>query len=177
MIVNAFERFEDIPGFATVVPLEELERNDRNLNIRRYADNAPLPEPHDVRAHLEGVCRSEVEDLAPLFQAHGFDPTTLFQERDARYLDFKPGVASKADIKARIEADVKVKAREDLVKVAFDTWGGKNQDHLVGLPRAMDLMAVRAALLAGFVDAIVPLGLLDRFHVAGVAARGGGRAV
>jgi len=53
-IVNAFERFEDIPGFAAIVPVPELEKNDWNLNIRRYADNAPPPEPHDVRAHLAG---------------------------------------------------------------------------------------------------------------------------
>ena len=29
---------------------KELQENDDNLNIRRYADNAPPPEPHDVRA-------------------------------------------------------------------------------------------------------------------------------
>jgi len=28
--------------------------NDVNLNIHRYADNAPPPEPHDVRAHVVG---------------------------------------------------------------------------------------------------------------------------
>ena len=32
----------------------ELEREDFNLNIRRYVDNSPPPEPHDVRAHLHG---------------------------------------------------------------------------------------------------------------------------
>jgi type I restriction enzyme M protein len=42
-IVSAFERFEDIKDFAVVVPKAELERNDWNLNIRRYADNAPPP--------------------------------------------------------------------------------------------------------------------------------------
>lgn len=44
-IANGFERYENIPGFATVVPISELERNDWNQNIRGYADNAPPPEP------------------------------------------------------------------------------------------------------------------------------------
>ena len=36
--------------------------NDCNLNIRRYVDNSPPPEPHDVRAHLlGGVPVAEVE--------------------------------------------------------------------------------------------------------------------
>ena len=35
-------------------PATSCAANDDNLNIRRYADNAPPPEPHDVRAHLHG---------------------------------------------------------------------------------------------------------------------------
>ena len=54
-VVSAFRRGEDIPGFAAVVTHEDLKANDYNLNIRRYADNAPPPEPHDVRAHLDAV--------------------------------------------------------------------------------------------------------------------------
>jgi hypothetical protein len=53
-IVSTYHAFRDVPGYAAVVPVEEIEANDWNLNIRRYADNAPPPEPHDVRAHLVG---------------------------------------------------------------------------------------------------------------------------
>ena len=49
--------------------------NDDNLNIRRYADNAPPPEPHDVRAHLYGgVPNAELEAKRDLFETHGLDP-------------------------------------------------------------------------------------------------------
>ena len=76
-IVSAYRAFADIPGYATVVTHEELAANDVNLNIRRYADNAPPPEPQDVRAHLHGgVPRAEVDAKAPLFTAHGFSPRT-----------------------------------------------------------------------------------------------------
>jgi type I restriction enzyme M protein len=171
-IVSAFERYEDIPGFAAIVPVAELQKNDWNLNIRRYADNAPPPEPHDVRAHLAGgVPKAEVEDQRPLFEAHGFDPKTLLVDRDARYFDFRPDLAAKADIKARIGADPAVKAKESLVTAAFETWWKRNADRLVGLPETNDLMAVRAEFLKTFVDALVPVGLLDRFHVTGVVAR------
>jgi type I restriction-modification system DNA methylase subunit len=45
-------------------PPPTLAENDYNLNIRRYADNAPPPEPHDVRAHLHGgVWEDSVFDL------------------------------------------------------------------------------------------------------------------
>ena len=63
-IVSTYDRFEDVPGYARRVPLEEISSpaNDWNLNIRRYVDNSPPPELHDVRAHLlGGVPVAEVE--------------------------------------------------------------------------------------------------------------------
>ncbi len=44
----------DVPAYARRVPVEEIAAEDYNCNIRRYVDNAPPPEPHDVRAHLHG---------------------------------------------------------------------------------------------------------------------------
>ena len=44
----------DVPAYARRVPVEEIAAEDFNCNIRRYVDNAPPPEPHDVRAHLHG---------------------------------------------------------------------------------------------------------------------------
>jgi type I restriction enzyme M protein len=53
-IVHTFETFAEVPGFSAVISNTRLRENDYILNIRRYADNAPPPEPHDVRAHLLG---------------------------------------------------------------------------------------------------------------------------
>ncbi|HUT92389.1 MAG TPA: N-6 DNA methylase [Thermoguttaceae bacterium] len=90
-IVSAYRAFADIPGYASVVALADLEANDFNLNIRRYADNAPPPEPHDVRAHLVGgVPKAEVEAKRDLFDAHKFDPAVVFVQRDRDYCDLGP---------------------------------------------------------------------------------------
>ena len=135
-IVSAYQRFEDIPGFAKVVSKQELEENDWNLNIRRYADNAPPPEPHDVRAHLVGgVPKAEVEAQAALFEAHGFDPDAVFQERDEKYLDFKNGLNGNGDLGATVEADEGVREREAALCVAFDRWWKKALKRIVRILR------------------------------------------
>ena len=80
-IVSTFDRFEDVPGYARRVALAEIggPANDWNLNIRRYVDNSPPPEPHDVRAHLRGgVPAAEVEAKRVLFDALGFDAGHAF---------------------------------------------------------------------------------------------------
>ncbi|MDP2025514.1 N-6 DNA methylase [Sulfuriferula sp.] len=55
----------DVPAYARRVPVEEIAAEDYNCNIRRYVDNAPPPEPHDVRAHLHGgVPVAEIDALS-----------------------------------------------------------------------------------------------------------------
>lgn len=81
-IVSTFEEFKPIPGYAAVISRQEMADNDYNCNIRRYADNAPPPEPQDVRAHLlGGIPQAEVEAKRPLLMAHGLDPMRMLEER------------------------------------------------------------------------------------------------
>ncbi len=171
-IVSTFETFTDVPGYAKVVSQDDLVRNDYNLNIRRYADNAPLPEPQDVRAHvLGGVPKAEVEAQAELFDSHGFDPTHLLVGRDEHYYGFAPDLAQRSDIKRRVEADMGVNEREAALSSVLESWWIAHQDRLLRLSASGDLMAVRAEFLETFGEALVPVGLLDRFKVSGVIAR------
>ena len=68
-IVHAYRAGCDLPAYARRVPVSEIAAEDFNCNIRRYVDNAPPPEPHDVRAHLHGgVPVSEIDALAHFWQ-------------------------------------------------------------------------------------------------------------
>jgi len=170
-IVSAHRAFADIPSYATVVTREDLAANDDSLNIRRYADNAPPPEPQDVRAHLHGgVPRAEVAAKAPLFTAHGFSPERIFAARDAAYLDFYPGI-SKAGLKVRVITDEGVQAREAELRAALDRWWEQHAALVADLPSTKSLMTVRRTLLESFIAELEPVGLLDRFQLAGVVVR------
>ena len=170
-IVSAWEAFEDVPGFAQVVSRQELRENDDNLNIRRYADNAPPPEPHDVRAHLHGgVPKAEVKAKKKLFEAHGLKPGRLLKERDERYLDFVDGLTEKADLKKRLDADEGMATREKALTDAVESWWKQSQERFLSLPKTQGLMPLRAHLLTSFEKEVGAVGLLDRFQVTGVIA-------
>jgi type I restriction enzyme M protein len=170
-ITSAFDAFENIPGYAAVVTREDIKSNDWNLNIRRYADNAPPPEPQDVRAHLlGGIPKAEVETKNGLLDAHGLKITTIFVERDADYYDFDPTLTERGNIKKSIEAGKGIGQREARIKTAFDQWWEKHKQSLIDLPKTKSLMEVRTDLLEAFVSDVTPVGLLDRFKVAGVIA-------
>ncbi len=170
-IVSTYEAFKDVPGYASVATKDDLAANDWNLNIRRYADNAPPPEPQDVRAHLYGgVPRAEIDAFKDLFAAHGFDPAVVFVPRDAAYVDFAPVLAGREAIRGVVAGAAGVVAIEKCVTGAFASWWKKARGRLKALPDTRDLMQARAELLASFGKALAPAGLLDRYQVSGALA-------
>ncbi|MFF0102755.1 N-6 DNA methylase [Micromonospora sp. NPDC005257] len=170
-IVYAYEAFTDIPGYARVMTREELRENDDNLNIRRYADNAPPPEPHDVRAHLHGgVPKAEVADKSGLFGAHGFTTDAVFVDRENAYYDFTPGV-DRAALAALVKHHAGVRAREAAMTAAQESWWEEHRKLVIELPSTRRLMAARTELIESFITALLPVGLLDRFQIAGVIVR------
>ncbi|MEV6299850.1 class I SAM-dependent DNA methyltransferase [Actinoplanes sp. NPDC051861] len=166
-IAAAFEEYKDIPGFARVVDMAELRENDFNLNIRRYVDNTPPSEPQDVRAHLQGgVPKAEVADKTHLFAAFAIDPAALFGEKDADYYDFLPeGWQATAERLPALTTAAEVRLSD-----AFTDWWVRHSKRLIELPDSGKVMEIRAELLASFVAELLPLGVLDRFQLAGVVA-------
>ena len=53
-ILSVYDAFVDEKRYSKVVDMDEIRKNDYNLNIRRYAGTSPPPEPFDVKAILHG---------------------------------------------------------------------------------------------------------------------------
>jgi type I restriction enzyme M protein len=169
-IASTFHAFEAIPGYSAIVDVSEImgEAHGGSLNIRRYADNSPPPEPHDVRAHLHGgVPEAEILALQPLFSAHGFDPAHVFGKAKAGLCAFTDGIQTRGDLRAAVEADPGVTAKEDSLNKALDSWWQKAAARLEKLPATRDPMIIRAEFLTSFHKALHSVGLLDRFQIAG----------
>ncbi len=169
-IVTTFHKWLPIPGYSTVVAVDTLLAAEANLNIRRYVDNAPAPEPQDVRAHLHGgVPKAEVAAREDLFSTFGVDVHSLFADRkpaDAGYYDFLPeGPKATAERITRLAAK-----REEELRAAYRFWWEAHAKLVEDLPVHRKLMLLRNDLLASFTGALVPLGVLDTFTTAGVIA-------
>lgn len=174
-ITTAYDEFRRIDGLSDVVDIATLRANDYNLNIRRYVDNAPPPEPHDVRAHLlGGVPKAEVEAKASRFAAHGLDPNELFVARDAQYFDFRNELSRRVDLKPAIEGNAGLQAREAALRDAFETWWHLHSPRITALAGKLDnsaaLVELRGELLNSFSQTLEGIGLLDPFQVRGIVA-------
>ncbi|MFF3439613.1 N-6 DNA methylase [Streptosporangium sp. NPDC002721] len=166
-IVRIYEEWREVGGFSRAVPVDELLDDGANLNIRRWVDNTPEPEPQDVSAHLYGgIPRAEVEALTPVFAAYGLDPGAFFADPGDGYLDFLPeGHQATA---ARV--DSLAGDREEVFRAAVDTWWREHAVLLKELPNGGASMAARASLISSFCKTVDSVPLLDEFTAAGIVA-------
>jgi len=173
-IVSTYEAFAEADSFSRIVSLDELRENDYNLNIRRYADNAPPPEPQDVRAHLMGgIPLKEVQAKQSLFDAQGLDPMDLLAPITGEddYVDFRENLTDKPGIKSAIEQNDGVRHKEARLKDTFETWWQQRGTHIAQLSgNGQQLSALRDDLIGTFTHALDPIGVLDRFAVRGIIA-------
>lgn len=177
-IVSAYRSFKDIPDFARVVSRDELKQNADNLNIRRYVDTTPPPEPQDVRAHLRGgVPKAEIVAKGELFSSHGFVVTHVFAERDTDYYDFDPKIETKRQLKEMIESDSGLLAAEAAVTDAIEKWWVTEQSRLDGLASTAHLVPLRREFLTSFAEALASTKMLDRFQIDGIIASWWGKAL
>lgn len=160
-------------GYSKLIDVATIAANEYTLNIRRYVDNTPLPEPEDVKAHLiGGVPIVEIEavqnTLAPKFD---FDGYQLFQDKNEYYKDF--AITDKAEIKLRVEEDSNVnKTLTELGIHLAEWWQLAKEDFSMLAPNGKrsrgNLPTVRTELLNTMKEKFVPVGVLDKFQVAGV---------
>jgi len=170
-IVSAYRAFEDVSAFARVVARDELTENDDNLNVRRYVDTTPEPEPQDVRAHLHGgIPKREIEAKVDLFAAHGLNPEHLFAPKDDDYLQFAEAVNGRRDLKRLVECDAGVIAAETEVTSAIELWWKSEECRFDRLQSVADLVDLRKEFIKTFRVALEVTPLLDRFAVSGVIA-------
>ena len=169
-----FTHKRELPKYSRLVPKSEIvDTHDYNLNIRRYVDNTPDPEPEDVQAHLiGGIPEVEVAARAADFAKFGVNPASLFRPERPAYLAFRESIDAKPAIKSTLEADPAVLRALTRHRDALESWWIVARDDFAQLQHAGNggkkMPEVRHELLTTLKAKLVPLGVLDEFKSSGV---------
>ena len=169
-----FTHKRELPKYSRLVPKSEIvDTHDYNLNIRRYVDNTPDPEPEDVQAHLiGGIPEVEVAARAADFAKFGVNPASLFEPERPAYLAFRESIDAKPAIKSTLEADPALLGHLTRHHDALESWWAVARDDFAQLQHAGNggkkMPEVRHELLTTLKAKLVPLGVLDEFKNAGV---------
>lgn len=178
-IINAYRKGKTIPGYARVVPTDEIIKEDYNCNIRRYVDNAPPPEPHDVRAHLHGgIPLAEIESLDHFWQNYARLRADTFAPRDAEYMNFSPSLAEKRDIAEFVNRHAGVLQANQTFMTQLEAWWEQNLPIVEALApdaanqqaRPRNVYVMRSQLMDSINEAFAQQNLLTSFQVRGAFA-------
>lgn len=170
-ITNVYRNRLEVDKYSRMVPVSEIEKEDFNLNIRRYVDNSPPPEPHDVRAHLNGgIPKAEIASLKPYFKNYKGLQKLLFQDRDEHYDDFSDAIETKDAIKPLVETAPGVQQKHQQFHDALDTWFSTHVGQIEALPDSGNVFDLRATLLGSISDALTPQKILTSHQVRGAFA-------
>ncbi len=183
-IVHAYRAGQDIPAYARRVPVAEIQAEDYNCNIRRYVDNAPPPEPHDVRAHLHGgVPVSEIDTLAHFWRNYeGLRESCFTPRAEGTYADFTPALAEQRAIADLVKNHPGVLQAQERFMTALRSWWQQHLPLITALApdptnpaaKATNVYALRSTLLASiertFAGPEAQQTLLSRFQVRGAFA-------
>lgn len=122
-IAFTYRNKQVIPKYSELVSKADLAAEEYNLNIRRFVDNAPPAEPHDVHAHLKGgVPESEVNALQSVFASYQGLQEKLFVKLKDGYLKFTDTISQKEELKILFDESAEVKTAHTQYTEAINQW-------------------------------------------------------
>jgi type I restriction enzyme M protein len=128
-IVHVYRERKNVEGYARLVPAKEIEAEEYNCNIRRYVDNAPPPEPHDVRAHLYGgVPIVEIDALNLFWKNYRGLRERVFipREKGNTYADFSSTVTDRRALTDVVKSDTGVARAHAQFMDQLESWWKDN---------------------------------------------------
>jgi type I restriction enzyme M protein len=131
-IVDVFDQQNDFPKYARMVPYQEIEANEYNLNIPRYIDNQEAEDIQDIAAHLlGGIPHPDIDNMNQFWEVFPNLRKELFKPTDRPL--YSQLTIAKEDIKTTIFAYTEFVDFLTEMKTIFSKWETKHTDYLKGL--------------------------------------------
>jgi type I restriction enzyme M protein len=120
-IVDVFTRQMAVPRYSRLVSLEEIAKNDYNLNIPRYIDSSEPEDLHDLSAHLNGgIPNADIDALQTYWQVFPNLRQTLFAPSGRE--GYSKGLVAASQVKATILNHPEFRAFADRALTLYTQW-------------------------------------------------------
>ncbi len=153
-IVDVFGRRLEVPKYSRMVAVEEIERNEFNLNLPRYIDSQEAEDLQDVEGHLRGgIPVRDVDALDRYWKVCPKLRQALFKKNRPGYVDL---AVDKSAIKSTIYGHPEFAALIERMNAHFSEWRQKSSRKLKTLkagchPKEL-IVEFSESLLAHYAD-------------------------
>jgi type I restriction enzyme M protein len=162
-IVDVFNKQLEVPKYSRMVSMDEIERNEFNLNLPRYIDSQIPEDVQDIAGHLlGGIPAADIEALGKYWDVCPQLRGMLFKPNRPGYFDL---AVEKSSIKSAIYGHPEFTTFIASMNTHFAVWRQKSTVSLMGLkvgchPKEI-IMALSEDLLAHYTDKP----LIDRYDI------------
>ncbi len=163
-IVDAFTREIELPRYSRTVSLEEIAKNDYNLNIPRYIDSSEPEDLHDLNAHLNGgIPNADIDALQAYWQVFPTLRKTLFAPSDrAGYCN---SLVEVSKVKATILNHPEFTTFADRSLLFYTNWCKEHDDRLKGIAIADKPKELIFTLSEDLLTRFTKADLLSRYEI------------
>ncbi len=163
-IVDAFTKKLELPRYSRMVSLEEIAKNDYNLNIPRYIDSSKPEDLHDLSAHLNGgIPDADINALQAYWAVFPNVRKTLFTA--SKRTGYSNSLVAASQVKATILNHPEFTTFADRSIAIYTDWRKEHEELLKGIaiadkPKEL-IKTLSEDLLARFAGA----DLLSRYEI------------
>lgn len=163
-IVDVFNKQLELPKYSRIVPINEIEAKEYNLNLPRYIDSQEEEDIQDIAAHLQGgIPNVDIENLSRYWTVYPSLKNVLFAPNArAGYSDLK---IEKAQIKTTIFAHPEFTSYSKKVVEVFDSWKKKTIPVLKAMDAGVKPKKVIHEISEDILESFSKLKLIDNYDV------------
>ncbi len=162
-IVDVFNRRLEITKYSRMVPVEEIERNDFNLNLPRYIDSQQEEDLQDIEGHLRGgIPERDIDALGRYWAVCPGLRATLFAPNRPGYVDL---CIPRQEIKSTIYSHPEFAAFIERMNAHFVKWRSRAVTELKSLTPGLRPKQLIAGLADGLLDHYRAQPLIDAYDV------------
>ncbi|MFA9385207.1 MAG: type I restriction-modification system subunit M [Vibrio cyclitrophicus] len=124
-IVDVFNKGLELERFSRLVSVDEIAKNDYNLNIPRYIDSSEPEDLHDLSAHLQGgIPNKDIDALEHFWQVFPNIRATLFGTKQGQAVreGYSHGLVEASKVKSSILAHHEFKDFANRSLLPFTAW-------------------------------------------------------
>ena len=132
-IVDVWQAQRDVPHYARFVPMEEIERNDYNLNIPRYVSAPDTEILQDIDAHLHGgLPKHDIDQLDTYWEVCPSLCDDLFCDHPTRkgYYSLK---CNPEAVRDAVTGNVDFRNQKEVFQKSFVEWCDSHRAQLYAL--------------------------------------------
>ena len=163
LVVDIFNNQKDAPKYARFVPVEEIEKNDYNLNIPRYIDTQEEEDIQDLNAHLNGgIPNRDVEGLNNYWTVYPSLKEGLFKPLREGYSELE---VLSSEVKETIYNHPEFTQYGKELDEVFASWKKRVQKHLLGINTSTKPKKLAYELAEMLLNEYEGKALIDRYDI------------